>query len=338
MTIIQIALLSRWHVHADDYAREAKDNKALNIQMVWDEDTARGEQWARELGVPFEADLDCVCANPSIDAVIVTTPTHRHKEILIKAAKHKKHIFTEKVLALTVKDCEAILEAVKEQGVEVMLSLPRLVEKEFLYAEKALEQGWLGKLSMIRCRLAHNGGVIYEGEDRGWLPERFFRKEQTGGGALIDLGAHPIYLMNRLAGKAEALYARLQQQESDQVDDTAVVTVEYTSGALGVIETSFLSHGSPFQLELYGTEGTLLAEEGEVKIKSMHVNENNWTLMDEPMTDKPRPLEQWLQAIKEQKQPSITKDDFIKLTLINEASVRSHQEGRRIIINKMLTK
>src|SRR5699024_9723457 len=117
--MIKVALLSRWHVHADDYARDIQANEDLSIGLIWDEDVERGEGWAKELDVPFEQDLEAVLSNPDIDAVIVNTPTNMHKEVIIAAAKHKKHIFTEKVLAFTVEDAEAIYTAVKEAGVQL---------------------------------------------------------------------------------------------------------------------------------------------------------------------------------------------------------------------------
>lgn len=330
--ILKVALLSRWHVHADDYARAVNENDQLNIGLVWDADAKRGKKWADELGVPFEKDLDAVLLNSEIDGVVVSTPTNLHKEIILAAAKQKKHIFTEKVLAFTVEECEEIYAAVGKQGVELMVSLPRLTEKEFLSAEKVLKAGWLGRLTMIRCRLAHNGAVVPSGKTEGWLPARFFDKPQTGGGALIDLGAHPIYLTNRLAGEAQAVYTRMEKGAEGDVDESAAVIVEYESGALGILETSFLSHGSPFELELYGTEGTLLCKEGLIQLKSVHQGDGNWVDLEENLPVVPMPMEQWVAKIHDGVEPTITKEDVINLTKINDAAALSNWEGRRIIL------
>ncbi|ASK62573.1 dehydrogenase [Virgibacillus phasianinus] len=328
---MNVALLSRWHVHADDYARAVHENDQLTIGLVWDEDAKRGEEWARELGVPFECNLEAVLSNPEIDAVVVSTPTNLHKEIILAAASHNKHIFTEKVLDFTVQDCEEIYEAVDAHDVMLMVSLPRLTEKEFLAAERALAEGWLGKLTMIRCRLAHNGAVLYDGKTEGWLPARFFNKQQTGGGALIDLGAHPIYLTNRLAGKAQAVSARLKRSNPNEVDESGAVLVDYQSGALGIIETSFLSHGSPFQLELYGTEGTLLCRNGSIQMTSMHHGNGEWINMESDLPDVSTPMEQWVAQISEGVMPTITREDVIQLTKINDGAALSDLEGRRVV-------
>jgi scyllo-inositol 2-dehydrogenase (NAD+) len=327
--MLNVAMLSKWHVHADDYARQVIQNEHLNIHVVWDEDEKRGEQWANELGVPFEKNLEKVLGDRSIDAVIVDSPTSAHKEIILRAAEHKKHIFTEKVLAFTVQDCEEIFNAVEENEVKLMVSLPRLTENYYLYAQEVLDRGLLGRLTSIRCRLAHNGTVPSDSSPNGWLPPHFLNKEKCGGGALIDLGAHPIYLLNRLAGRAKAITACLQHSSDHEVEDNAALLLEFEAGALGIIETSFVSGESPFQLELYGTHGTLLIEEGDIHLKANSFNEG-WTTPTQLPEALPMPLEQWVQDMMGLTQPTIRETDIRDLTLINQAAILSQQERRKV--------
>lgn len=331
--VINVALLSRWHVHADDYARDVQANENLNIKYVWDEDQARGEAWAKELNVPFESDLNQVLSNSDVDAVVVTTPTSMHKEIIIQAAEHGKHIFTEKVLAFTAKDCEAIYSAVEEANVSLMVSLPMLTQTNYLYAQKAIDEGWIGDLSMVRCRFAHSGGVPPQGQEYGWLPARFFDKADAGGGAMIDLGAHPIYLTNRLAGKAASVSASFMKRENQEVDNNSALLVEYESGALGIVETSFVSHGSPFQLEVYGTQGTLRISDGQVTVSSVHINDGKQTNLTEQLEALPMPMVQWVDEIKNGTQPTIKQADVVHLSLINEAAAKSAAEGTKVNVN-----
>ncbi|SDM75937.1 Predicted dehydrogenase [Fictibacillus solisalsi] len=333
--MIQAAMLSRWHVHADDYARDANNNPSIAIRMVWDEEEDRGKKWAQELGVGFEKDLEGILANPEIDAVIVNTPTNKHKEIIMAAIEHKKHVFTEKVLAFTTAECEEIYDAAEKAGIKLMVSLPRLTSDYYLYAQHALDQGWLGDLTSIRCRLAHNGAVPSAGGKNGWLPEHFFDKEACGGGALIDLGAHPIYLTNRLAGPAATVTAIFQQSSERVVEENAAVLIHYESGALGTIETGFLSENSPFQLELYGTKGALLIEENQVRLNSSSVGKDGWVTPDEMPEAHPMPMEQWISSILMDKKTTITRNDVCELTLINEAAEKSNREGRRVLVSEM---
>jgi scyllo-inositol 2-dehydrogenase (NAD+) len=328
--MINVALLSKWHVHAVDYAREAFANPGIVVKKVWDEDSARGEQWGQELSVPFESNLEKIWADPEIHAVIVTTPTTVHKDILIAAAKAKKHIFTEKVLALTVKDAKEILAAVEKNGVQFMISLPRLRESFYLYAQDAVDRGLIGKVTMVRCRVAHNGGIPSDEHPTGWLPERFYNPEETGGGAMIDLGAHPIYITNRLAGPAESVSATFGSFYGHPVDDNAIVTVKYKNGALGILETSFVSGSHFFALEVHGTKGVLLVE--NYTDMKMRIQGGEWIVPESPPTPLPHAMEQWVSAIEEGTVPVITKEDAIALTLINEKAALSHLTGQSVKI------
>ena len=103
--MIKVAMLSKWHVHAGGYANQLKNSGKVEITCVWDDDTARGEAWAKELGCDFVADLDALLARDDVEAVVCDTPTTAHHDVLIKAAKAGKHIFTEKALCPTVADC-----------------------------------------------------------------------------------------------------------------------------------------------------------------------------------------------------------------------------------------
>ncbi|MFB5663892.1 Gfo/Idh/MocA family protein [Alteribacillus sp. HJP-4] len=325
--MLSAAMLSRWHVHADDYAKEALEHPEINIVKIWDEKPERGQAWAEELGVEFEADLVTVLKNPEIDAVIVDTPTNLHKEVILEAAEHGKHIFSEKVLTLTSADCEEIFEKVKEKKVQLMLSLPRLSDPYYVYAEQVMEEGLIGKLTTIRCRLAHNGALPTSNNPDGWLPSHFFDKSACGGGALIDLGAHPIYLSNRLGGSVKNVSARLQTFLDSEVDDNSIVTIEYENGALGILEAGFVSEGS-FILELHGTEGIYIVENGNVRLKSCRRTNNQWEdIMDLPPSGR-SPMEQWCEAILHGTNPHITKEDMLLLTRLNEAASLADQEKR----------
>ena len=122
--MLRVGMLSSWHVHARGYAEELKNISNVHIAAVWDELPDRGKQWAGELNVPFVPDLDAFVSRDDVDAVVVDAPTNRHAEVMIAAAKAKKHIFTEKVMALTVRECDEIAEAVRQAGVKFCISFP----------------------------------------------------------------------------------------------------------------------------------------------------------------------------------------------------------------------
>ena len=123
---MRVAMLGFWHVHADDYAGEAQAHPDVEIVAAWDEDPTRGAAGAADLGVPFHADLAELLARPDVDGVIVTTRTTAHRDVIIAAAEAGKHVFTEKVLALTPTEAREIVDAVERRAVRLVVSLPRL--------------------------------------------------------------------------------------------------------------------------------------------------------------------------------------------------------------------
>ncbi|TDQ36755.1 Gfo/Idh/MocA family protein [Aureibacillus halotolerans] len=329
--MIKVAMLSKWHVHASDYAKQVNEHPELAIKLVWDENADRGRAWADELGVAFVESLDEVLSHPEIDAVVIDTPTSMHREVMLKAIEAKKHIFSEKVLALTVEDCDTILKQADEQGISFMLSLPRLSEPFYLYAQQAVDEGWLGNVTTLRCRMAHNGSVPGKGQTTGWLPAHFYDAATCGGGALIDLGAHPIYLSNRLAGPATSVSAQMSRLYASEVEDQAVVTLDYGNGAIGILETGFVSYGSPFSLELYGTEGALLIRDGDIKLISAGKTNGEWASVTNDLPQKGRmPIEQWVDMILRGTEPDITSKDMIELTKLNEAAYTANSAQKKV--------
>ena len=121
---MKIATVGAWHVHTQEYAEAIQKNPKAQLCCLWDDNQERGKAMAEKLGVPFQPDLDAIWADPTIEGVQVTTATNQHRDILLAAAKAGKHIFTEKVLALTNEDAEEIAQAVRESGVKFTISYP----------------------------------------------------------------------------------------------------------------------------------------------------------------------------------------------------------------------
>lgn len=324
--MLNVAMLSFWHVHADDYARQIAAIEGCRVAAVWDEVPARGREKADRYGVPFYEDLDALLAAPEIDAVIVDTPTNVHTEVMVKAARAGKHIFTEKVLALTVREADEIIAAVQEAGVQFMISLPRRCEQPWLYVKQAIDDGLIGTVTHVRARWSHNGAVA------NWLPPHFYDPVQCGGGALIDLGAHPVYLTDWFLGRPAAVTARLGEVAGKGVDDNAVVILEYANGALATVEAAFVSTNCPPTVEVTGTEGTILAgfPGHPVQISGPKIGQG-WLAPNLPPAT-PTPMRQWVGMITHGAAPTITIQDGRNLTELMEAAYISAREGRTVLL------
>ena len=249
--MVKVAMLSKWHVHAEDYAKAVR-NYGAEISCVWDDEPARGKPWAEALGVDYEQNLDKLLARADVDAVICDAPTTMHREVIIKAANAGKHIFTEKAMAPTVAECDEIAEAVNRNNVKFLISTPGNNSPFVRYAKQTIDSGVIGEVSYIRLRAAHDGA------SRGWLPDYWFDENQTGGGAMMDLGCHPMYEASYLLGEPARIMSMYNTLTGKAVEDNAVSVIEFKNKAIAVLESSLVTYKGVGVFEVYGTKGSIV--------------------------------------------------------------------------------
>jgi 1,5-anhydro-D-fructose reductase (1,5-anhydro-D-mannitol-forming) len=326
--VIRLAILGFWHVHAKDYAAEAQVNPRTEIVAAWDEDAARGEARAQELGAQFHSDLAELLARPDVDGVIVTTRTSAHPEVIVAAAEAGKHIYTEKVLALAPADAQRIVDVMARAGVKLTVSLPRLSHGYTLAIRELLASGELGEVTQVRCRLSHDGAI-----GRRWLPGQFFDPDEAGGGALVDLGCHPLYLTRLfLGGMPESVSAEYGRVTGHAVDDNAAAVLRHRTGALGIAETGFVNAYSPFTIEVHGTTGSLLYGTPEPRLLLCSTNRGSaeaWTELPIPDSG-PTPFESWVSNILEDTESVENVALALDLTILVDAANRSALTGTAV--------
>lgn len=358
--MLRVALLSFWHVHGRDYAKDAEQHPDTELVAVWDEVPERGQAEAAQRGLRFYADLNELLAQPDIDGVIITTPTVLHRDVMVAAANAGKHIFTEKVVAATLREADEILQAVKQAGVTLMVSMWRLDEASTGAIKAILEDGRLGDITSIRVRDGHPFALPTEQFPRGRLADHFLSPEQAQGGALIDL-CHPVYLTRYLMGLPESVSASFGYVTGREVEDNAVVTFRYPNGALGVVETGYVTHSSPFTIEAHGTRGSLLYSEpgiGERASRGMaqqtagsgeggpdgrlHIHcadstggAAQWVVQEVTTTAPPKAFSQWVAHIQQGTQATENVAIGTDLTALIEASNRSVATGQTVRLDAL---
>jgi 1,5-anhydro-D-fructose reductase (1,5-anhydro-D-mannitol-forming) len=332
--MIRVAMLSFWHVHARDYAKQATDHPDTQIVAVWDEMPTRGQAAAQTWGGEFVGDLDALLARADIDAVIVDTPTNRHRDVMVAAAQAGKHIFTEKVIAPTLRECNQILAAVERSGVKLTVSLPRLNAGYTQAIQAILAEGRLGTPTLVRARLSHSGALPTPDDANGWLPAHFYDLEQCAGGALIDLGCHPMYLTRLFLGLPESVSARYGYVTGRAVEDNAVALLGYPGGALGVVEAGFVNRHSPFTIEVHGTEGSLLYGTPEAQLLVRSAQDGQWNQAETP-AERPSAFEQWVAHIQNGTTASENIQLAADLTKLMEAANRSAAENRSVRLDEL---
>jgi predicted dehydrogenase len=317
---MNIAVISYWHVHADGYTREIIEKTDSKVTAVWDEDTERGKKYAEKFQAKFYPDYDELIADETIDGIVICSPTSMHKELILKAINSGKKVFSEKVLALTTADCLEIKEALDKQGMDLTLSLVKKCDKEFLFAKQLVESGALGQITYARMRNVHNGSI------GNWLPAHFYNKEQCGGGAMIDLGAHPMYLLNWLLGEPKSVQSVFTDVTNRGVEDNAVSLIEFDNGVIGVSETGFVSVYTPATLEVSGTKGTLLIRDGVWYA----TEETEGKMVEAKLPESlPSPVVQWASGEYNKAGVTFGIDDAITLTKMMEAAYKSTLSGKK---------
>ncbi len=329
MSELGVAALSFAHVHAPGYARQIAEHPRARLLVVWDDDADRGRAAAQRHGVPFEPDLERALRFDGVQAVVCNAPSAQHPQVLLAAAAAGLHLFTEKVLALTVADCDRILAATRAAGVQLMVSMPQLCGADVRWAKEAIESGRLGDITFVRTRIGHNAAL-----DGWWKPGNWFRDpELAGGGALMDLGCHPVYRLRYLLGQPRSAIARLTSLRGTyEVDDNAVVVVEFENGALGTVEASWVQHGGPTGIAIYGTRGWALLGYPGAPIMvggEAFTGEQGGTLLPDKLPKPWRsPMDQWIDAILDGRQAEIRPEFGRQLTEIMQAATLSEREGR----------
>ena len=323
---LRVAMLSRWHVHANEYANSISNHDDAELTAIWDEEPSRGSNWAKELEIPFVSDLDELLASDDVDAVCVVTPTNIHREVMVAAANAGKHIFTEKVLATTLADALAIKEAVQENQIKFCISFPRRTMPQILFAKQAVEQGLLGNVTAIRIRIAHAGA------SRDWLPAHFYDPIACGGGAMMDLGAHGMYISRWLGGVPSRVVSIFTCTTNKQVEDNAITMIEFESGAIAVNETSFVAYPDSYSLEIDGTKGAvrMLSPREGVEIRTDFGDQRGWHVPTELPVAHASPINQWVTACHNGQDTEFGIDEAVELTRLMEAAYISQNERRAV--------
>lgn len=321
--MFQAALISGWHVHADGYAREFAAIPGCKIAAVYDEDAARGRSLAQKLNCPYYDTPEAALSAPGVRGGILTAPTNEHPRLLALMAKSGKHIFTEKVLTTRCSEALEAKAAIEKSGVTFAISFPHLSRAALRAAKEIVDAGRLGRVTYARARNVHDGAVA------GWLPGHFYDRDACGGGAMIDLGAHPMYTLSWLLGSPVSVQSLFTSVTEKPVEDNAVCLLSFENGAIGVSETGFVSRGNPYTLEVSGTEGSLLVRGSQLSVCDKSTG-MEWQSVENLPADRPSPLRLWAEAVQSGSAvpEELGIDAAVRLSAIMDAAYAAHRSAR----------
>ena len=225
------------------------------------------EDKARSLGeefdVPWYTDMHELAAEIKPDVFVILSQSGHHARHAIDLAPYGKHILVEKPMALTLKDADAMISACDSNGVKLFVIKQNRFNVPVLKLREALEQDRFGRLVLGTVRVRWCRTQEYYDQDawRGtWAMD---------GGVLTNQASHHIDLLEWMMGDVESVFARSTAALVDiEAEDTAVVTIKFRNGALGIIEATTATRPRDLEGSL-----SLLGEHGSVEIGGFAVNE-----------------------------------------------------------------
>lgn len=212
------------------------------------------QQCAADFDIPAaHQDHRVLLDDPAIDAIVICSSTDTHTQFMREAAEAGKHIFCEKPIALDLAEIDAALETVARCGVKLQMGFNRRFDSNFRHLHEVVQSGQIGTPHLVRIT----------SRDPAPPPISYIN---VSGGIFLDMMIHDFdmvrYLMGEEVEELHAIGAVLVDPAIGEAGDidTAVVTLKFTSGALGVIDISRQAvYGYDQRAEVFGSNGAIEA-------------------------------------------------------------------------------
>ncbi len=247
---------------ANFHARAIGDIKGTHVAACFDTVPAAADRFAAAQGCRAYHDLDEMLADPAVQVVTIGTPSGAHMEPAVAAARAGKHVIVEKPLEVTLNRCDQIIRECDKHKVKLSAIFPSRFHRSSIEMKRAVDGGRFGRLTLGEAYVKWYRTQAYydSGAWRGtW--------ELDGGGALMNQAIHSVDLLAWFMGDVVEITAHtgLLAHERIAVEDTAVATLKFASGALGVLEASTAAYpGYLKRIEVHGSEGSAAMEEEDI--------------------------------------------------------------------------
>jgi len=261
-------------IHAENIAYfmpQAKLKAIADVNM-----TPAIEEWAKKLGVAsVSKDPATIFADKEIDAVLICSSTDTHADFVVKAANAGKHVFCEKPVDLTVAKVQAALAAVKKSGVKLQVGFNRRFDHNFKRVRELVESGAVGNPQILKISsrdpapppvsyVAVSGGIFLDMMIHDFDMARF-----QMGSDVVEVYAQGAVLVDEGIGKAGDV-------------DTALVTLKFANGALGIIDNSRKAvYGYDQRVEVFGSKGSAAAENDS--LSTVKLSNETGVIGDKPL-------------------------------------------------------
>lgn len=251
--------------------------KNASLAAVCDVVEHKAEHIGKLFKVPYYTDMHEMMKKEDIDAVTILTPSGMHAENVIQLAPYHKHLIVEKPMALSLDDADAMIHACDANSIKLFVIKQNRFNLPVLKLREAIDMGRFGELVMGTVRV------------RWCRPQHYYDQDSwrgtwaSDGGVLTNQASHHVDLLEWMMGDVESVFAKSRTALVDiETEDTAVVTLQFRSGALGVIEATTATRPKDLEGSI-----SILGEKGTVVIGGFAVNQmETWSFVDQLDSDK----------------------------------------------------
>ena len=289
------------------------------------------EEWAATRNIPLTGkDHRILLDDPEIDAILIGSPSAEHAQQMIECAEAGKHIFCEKPIALDPEIIRNALAEVDKSGVKLQVGFNRRFDPNFAAVQQQVVSGVLGDPHIIRITsrdpapppaeyVAGSGGMFLDMTIHDFDMARFLSSSEV-----TEVHAYGAVLVDPEIGKAGDI-------------DTAVISLKFANGALGIIENSRKAvYGYDQRVEVFGAKGTAMADNNTPT--SMIVLNESGTIRDKPLyffLERYKiafvaEMQAFVDAIREDKPTLVSGKDGLVPVLIAMAAKESLKTGKPV--------
>jgi len=233
------------------------------LAAVCDLQPARAAEFAARYGVRAFTDPRIMAADPAVDALTILTPSGLHALNAEELAEFRKPLVVEKPMALTLEDADRMIAACARHGTRLFVVKQNRFNRPVMALRAALEADRLGRLVLgtVRVRWCRPQNYYDTAAWRGtWAQD---------GGVLANQASHHIDLLEWMLGEPESVNATATTALARiEAEDTAVATVRFRNGALGLVEATTATRPKDLEGSL-----SVLGEKGSVVIGGFSANE-----------------------------------------------------------------
>ena len=254
--LVGCGMISRFHARAIEHIRGAK------LVACFDMFPQAVDKFAADENCTGYHDLHQMLADPNVDVVTICTPSGSHRDPAVAAANAGKHVVVEKPLEITLKRCDAIINACRKNKVKLAAIMPSRFSPANIALKEAIQAGRFGKLTL---------GDTYV---KWWRTQDYYDSggwrgtwALDGGGAFMNQGMHNVDLLYWFRGDVAEVSAITDTlaHKRIEVEDTGVAALRFKNNAIGTITcTTSVWPGLLKKTEIHGTQGSVIVEQDDV--------------------------------------------------------------------------